>query len=189
MHESESEVVSNSSRPHGLQPTRLLRPWDFPGKSTGVGWETGTGWSYLVRQSPRLFTRTIMKEVPFLPPITKLEDVGREKPFCQFISKACLETHTPRKVEWRQKLFCFCYSPHFWIQSHMHTEYHWHCGNICQQVPHNPYFAYFYLSQWVGVLFPYSWKDLSTNIKQQRLQLESGKNLQLHLLCYFYPFK
>ena len=30
-------VMSNSSRPHGLQPTRLLRPWDFPGKSTGVG--------------------------------------------------------------------------------------------------------------------------------------------------------
>ena len=29
-------VVSNSSRPHGLQPTRLLHPWDFPGKSTGV---------------------------------------------------------------------------------------------------------------------------------------------------------
>ena len=24
-------------RPQGLQPTRLLRPWDFPGKSTGVG--------------------------------------------------------------------------------------------------------------------------------------------------------
>ena len=30
-------VVSNSQRPCGLQPTRLLRPWDFPGKSTGVG--------------------------------------------------------------------------------------------------------------------------------------------------------
>ena len=42
MHESEKwkwhrSVVSNSQRPHGLQPTRLLRPWDFPGKSTGVG--------------------------------------------------------------------------------------------------------------------------------------------------------
>ena len=42
MHESEKwkwshSVVSNSSRPHGLQPTRVLRPWDFPGKSTGVG--------------------------------------------------------------------------------------------------------------------------------------------------------
>ena len=24
-------------RPHGLQPTRLLLPWDSPGKNTGVG--------------------------------------------------------------------------------------------------------------------------------------------------------
>ena len=24
--------MSDSSRPHGLQPTRLLHPWDFPGK-------------------------------------------------------------------------------------------------------------------------------------------------------------
>ena len=30
-------VVSDPQRPHGLQPTRLLHPWDFPGKSTGVG--------------------------------------------------------------------------------------------------------------------------------------------------------
>ena len=42
MHESEkwkwsSSVVSDPSRPHGLQPTRLLCPWDFPGKSNGVG--------------------------------------------------------------------------------------------------------------------------------------------------------
>ena len=42
MHESENwkwshSVVSDSLQPHGLQPTRLLRPWDFPGKSTGVG--------------------------------------------------------------------------------------------------------------------------------------------------------
>ena len=31
-------VMPDSLWPHGLQPTRLLRPWDFPGKSTGVGW-------------------------------------------------------------------------------------------------------------------------------------------------------
>ena len=42
MHESEKQkgshsVVSDSQRPHALQPTILLRPWDFPGKSTGVG--------------------------------------------------------------------------------------------------------------------------------------------------------
>ena len=28
---------SDPQRPHGLQPSRLLRPWDFPGRSTGVG--------------------------------------------------------------------------------------------------------------------------------------------------------
>ena len=42
MHESEKwkwncSVVSDSSWPHGLEPTRPLHPWDFPGKSTGVG--------------------------------------------------------------------------------------------------------------------------------------------------------
>ena len=30
-------VMSDSLQPHGLQPTRLLHPWDFPGKSTRVG--------------------------------------------------------------------------------------------------------------------------------------------------------
>ena len=42
MHESEKwkwscSVMSDSLRPHGLKPTRLLCPWDSPGKSTGVG--------------------------------------------------------------------------------------------------------------------------------------------------------
>ena len=47
MHESEKwkssrSVMSNSWQPRGLQPTRLLRLWDFPSKNTGVGfhcWE------------------------------------------------------------------------------------------------------------------------------------------------------
>jgi len=29
--------MSDSLWPHGLQPTRLLHPWNPPGKSTGVG--------------------------------------------------------------------------------------------------------------------------------------------------------
>ena len=29
--------MSDSVRPHGWQPTRLPRPWDSPGKNTGVG--------------------------------------------------------------------------------------------------------------------------------------------------------
>ena len=30
-------VVSGSLQPHGLRPTRLLCPWNSPGKNTGVG--------------------------------------------------------------------------------------------------------------------------------------------------------
>ena len=30
-------VKSNSLQPHGLQPAKLLCPWNFPGKNTGVG--------------------------------------------------------------------------------------------------------------------------------------------------------
>ena len=42
MHKSEKwkwshSAMSDSLWPHGLQPTRLLRPWDFPGKNTGMG--------------------------------------------------------------------------------------------------------------------------------------------------------
>ena len=42
MHESEKWkwsrlVMSAPQRPHGLQPSRLLHPWDFTGKRIGVG--------------------------------------------------------------------------------------------------------------------------------------------------------
>ena len=42
VHESEKwkwsrSVMCDPQRPHGLQPSRLLHPWDFPGKNTGVG--------------------------------------------------------------------------------------------------------------------------------------------------------
>ena len=32
-----ASVVSDPVCPHRRQPTRLPRPWDFPGKNTGVG--------------------------------------------------------------------------------------------------------------------------------------------------------
>ena len=44
LHSSPAAAVAAKSlqscltlRPHGLQPTRLLRPWDSPGNNTGVG--------------------------------------------------------------------------------------------------------------------------------------------------------
>ena len=30
-------IMSDSLQPHRLLPARLLCPWDFPGKNTGVG--------------------------------------------------------------------------------------------------------------------------------------------------------
>ena len=57
MHESEKwkwsrSVMSNSLWPHGLQPTRLLCPWDFLGKSTGVGCHCLTHQMYLILKRP-----------------------------------------------------------------------------------------------------------------------------------------
>ena len=33
-------VMSNSLWPHALKPTRLLCPWDSPGKNTDMGWHS-----------------------------------------------------------------------------------------------------------------------------------------------------
>ena len=63
MHESEKwkwrrSVVSDPQRPHGLQPTRLLHPWDFPGKSTGVGCHCLLRHShYIVLEMTRFYLR------------------------------------------------------------------------------------------------------------------------------------
>ena len=48
--------MSDPQRPHGLQPSRLLHPWDFPGKSTGVGCHC------LLRFTFGLMTKTTSRE-------------------------------------------------------------------------------------------------------------------------------
>ena len=48
--------MSDSVRPHGLQPTRLPRPWDFLGKSTGVGCHG------LLLQVPSIFSLIVSAE-------------------------------------------------------------------------------------------------------------------------------
>ena len=57
-------VMSNSVQLYGLQPTRLLHPWDFPGKSTGVGCHcllcTGTeGGLFSLVMCPVIFTKRL----------------------------------------------------------------------------------------------------------------------------------
>ena len=66
--------MSNSLRPHGLQHTRLLCPWDSPDKNTGVGCHAllqgifpTQGWN-LCLMSPALtdgfFTTSVTWEAP-----------------------------------------------------------------------------------------------------------------------------
>ena len=69
MHEREKwkgsrSVVSDSWRPHGLQPTRLLCPWDFPGKSTGVGCHCFLRWNTLA-----LYKSCLCNSVWKTPPV------------------------------------------------------------------------------------------------------------------------
>ena len=92
MHESEKwkwsrSVVSDSSRPHGPQPTRPLRPRDFPGRSTGGG---GIAFSckvarltWLLTTHPGAATEGIQQPASFkdwsrLPVVTFLQREPRE---------------------------------------------------------------------------------------------------------------
>ena len=67
-------VVSDSSRPCGLQPTRLLCPWDFPGKSTRVGRQC------LLRCYCDLFKFIICILAPFWNSIANSHSVYRYHP-------------------------------------------------------------------------------------------------------------
>ena len=59
---AKSLVVSDSVRPHRRQPTRLRRPWDSPGKNTGVGCHcllrlTFSGSCKVLRKCPEVYHR------------------------------------------------------------------------------------------------------------------------------------
>ena len=57
-------VVSDSLWPHGLQPARLLCPWNFPGKNTGVNCHFLLQGIFLTQESD---LRLLHWQVNFLP--------------------------------------------------------------------------------------------------------------------------
>ena len=78
MHESEKwkwsrSVVSDPQRPHGLQPSRLLYPWDFPGKSIGVGCHC------LLRDSSSEPSLTIHRISSLMSPFSQAVDYGAQR--------------------------------------------------------------------------------------------------------------
>ena len=58
--------MSDSSLPHGLQPTRLLCPWDSPGKSTGVRCHCPLRWSSLAHRKC-VSLGNVIYSFPYMP--------------------------------------------------------------------------------------------------------------------------
>ena len=111
MHESEKwkwsrSVVSDSSRPQGLQPTRLLHPWDFPGKSTGVGFHcllhpymtTGktidlTRWTFVSKVMSLLFNMLSKLVLAFLPRSKHVLISWLQSPFAVILEPKKIKSH------------------------------------------------------------------------------------------------
>ena len=62
-------VVSYSLRPHGLQPTRFLCPWDCPGKNTGVGCHFLLQGIFLIQRSNPHFLHWQADSLPLSHPV------------------------------------------------------------------------------------------------------------------------
>ena len=70
-------VVPDSQRPHGLQPTRLRGPWDFPGKSIGVGCHCVLQWALLQHSNNTFFCCSYWPELVSL--------VGNPKSYLNYV--------------------------------------------------------------------------------------------------------
>ena len=60
-------VVSDSWWPHGLQPTRLLHPWDFPGKSTGVGCHCLLHVPHVIQRKKKIVIEVTLEKIGIKP--------------------------------------------------------------------------------------------------------------------------
>ena len=102
MHESEKwkwscSVVYDSSRPHGLQPTRLLRPWDSPGKSTGVGCRC------LLQNANKQAQIVIRADKTGFPGGSVLKESACQCRRLGFSHRRCEFDLWVRKIPWRRK--------------------------------------------------------------------------------------
>ena len=84
-------VVSNSLRLHGLQPTRLHHPWNFPGKSTGwvaISFSRGSS-----RPPERENVDFVWKPCEMSPKSFKVRPIFRKlEPYSQLLTEQlCLE--------------------------------------------------------------------------------------------------
>ena len=64
---SVQSVMSDSVQPHGLQPARILYPWDSPTKNTGVGCHALFQGIFLTQGSNSLLSCLLYLQVSSLP--------------------------------------------------------------------------------------------------------------------------
>ena len=90
--------MSNSSRPHGLKSTKLLHPWDSPGKSTEVGCHCLLWWLLLCLKCSHHFQllHSPLMRVPhrLLGPCGQGSRAGLK----DFISRQCPAPVQPRSA-------------------------------------------------------------------------------------------
>ena len=82
--------MSDPQRPQGLQPSRLLRPWDFPGKSTGVGCHFLLRFSSLRNCFSPLHSEGVGQEMEPLRPLQTSTFCERGAVFCSRGSSSSL---------------------------------------------------------------------------------------------------
>uniref|UniRef100_A0AC11DZ83 S100 calcium binding protein A13 n=1 Tax=Ovis aries TaxID=9940 RepID=A0AC11DZ83_SHEEP len=96
--------MSDSQRPHGLQPTRLLCPWDFPGREGRKGSLSVNEFKELVTQQlPHL-----LKDVGSLDEKMKSLDVNQDSElkfseYWRLIGELAKEMRKEKALEIRKK--------------------------------------------------------------------------------------
>ena len=107
MHKSEKwkwsySVPSDSQRTHWLQPIRLLHPWDFPGKSTGVGHQCllcqmVTTTVYNTSAVSQKDKPTVFSQSPNSPPTSMPQNIWKFT--CLYTSTPSTTVHKSPKVK------------------------------------------------------------------------------------------
>ena len=76
------KVMSDSLRPHGVQSARLLCPWDFPGKNTGVGCHfllQSAFNIYMQLETCKVFSHKMILMPAIVPVLFKTRGEGKEE--------------------------------------------------------------------------------------------------------------
>ena len=91
-------VMSNSLLPNGLQPSRLLCPWDFPGRNTGVGYHSllqGIFHTPGIEPKFPMSSALAGRFFTYMPPGKPPPHLGRDVPQQNHLGTSCPSSRDP----------------------------------------------------------------------------------------------